>query len=63
MFSRATQNLEQWNELIPYVAFAFTAGVFIAAVVWAMSLKRPEEERLSHLPLDFEDDEKKEEES
>ena len=55
MFKRVTQNLEQWNELIPYVAFAFTAVIFIIAVVWAIRLKKPDSERLSRIP--FKDDE------
>jgi hypothetical protein len=55
MFKRVTQNLEQWNELIPYVAFAFTAICFIIAVVWAIRLKKPDSERLSRIP--FKDDE------
>ncbi len=50
MFRRVI--LEQWHSVIPYIAFGLIAGVFNAIVVWTLLLKRPDLDRLSHLPLD-----------
>ena len=59
MFKRATLNMENWNEIIPYLAFAITAIVFVVAVVWAFRMKDSDVERNSRLPLDLDDDNKK----
>jgi len=53
MFTRV--NFEQWHEIIPYVALGLFVTAFVIIVIRTLSIKRPEIDRLSHLPLDKEE--------
>jgi len=50
MFKRLV--LEEWQTVIPIIAFAFTFIVFLYFVVRAILLKQPQIQHLSHLPLE-----------
>jgi len=50
MFKRVI--LEQWQEIIPYAAFAITGGVFLFVVIRSLLMKPSETDKLSHLPFD-----------
>ncbi|MGF1453693.1 MAG: hypothetical protein ACFB21_16670 [Opitutales bacterium] len=50
MFSRLTH--EDWITWVPVVAFILTSGAFIAIVVRALKMEKPERKRMAHLPLE-----------
>ena len=50
MFKRL--ELEPWHEVIPYVAFALTFGIFLLMVIRAIRMKKSAVDRMAALPLE-----------
>lgn len=49
MFKRVIY--EDWQTLVPIIAFVLTFSVFLIQVLRALLIKRPQAERLASLPL------------
>ena len=49
MFKRVI--LEDWQLIVPYICFALIAGAFIAIVIRAVRMKKPDIDRLASMPL------------
>lgn len=50
MFKRVI--LEDWSSLVPVIAFAVTAAVFIIILIRTLGMKRIEAERIARLPFE-----------
>ena len=42
----------EWADIVPYLAFFFTFGVFLVMAVRALCLRRDQTKRLASLPLE-----------
>ena len=44
----------EWADIIPYLTFFLTFGVFLILAVRALMMRRSQAERMAHLPLEDE---------
>ena len=52
MFKRVI--LEDWHNVVPYICFGLTIGVFLIGVIFALRMKKSKVDRISRLPLEDE---------
>ena len=52
MFKRLTY--EEWQTIVPIIAFVLTFSVFLFQVIRAVRIKKPQSEHLASLPLEDE---------
>ena len=50
MFKRILH--EEWADIVPIIAFAFTFTIFVVALVRSLKMKKATREHLSTLPLE-----------
>ena len=50
MFTRVAY--ESWHDVVPFIAFGFTAVVFLTMSVRGFLLRKEKADHMSHLPLD-----------
>lgn len=50
MFNRVAY--ESWHDIVPFIAFSFTALVFLTMSVRALLLRKDKADQMSQLPLE-----------
>ena len=58
MFRRVV--LESWHDYVPYICFALVGGAFIMILIRVFTMKKEDVERIAHIPLEDNTDNKTE---